>query len=242
MRTKVTIQAAMLICLLACHLAMHGITSATASAQAVDAKAWPQRTVRLILPFGPASGADIAARLLGDKLQAIWGKPVVIEGKPGGDGLLSIGTVVNAKDDHVLFFGPSSAYVVHPYVHENLPYDFDRDLLPIAGVARVVVCVSVPTSLGVNTLQEFVAYVKSNPGKTSYGVAPGFSEFVWNGFLRETGLDMAKVPYRDITTAPIDLSEGRIQMLMQSYAAMRASEAGSAGGAVGGSCSQWVGK
>jgi tripartite-type tricarboxylate transporter receptor subunit TctC len=151
---------------------------------------------------------------------------VVVEGKPGGDGLLSIGTVVNAKDDHVLFFGPSSAYVVHPYVHDNLPYDPDRDLLPIAGVARVLVSVAVPTSLGTNTLKDFVAYARAQGGKASYGVAPGFSEFVFNGFLRETSLAMAKVPYRDITTAPTDLAEGRIQLVMQSYAAMRSFEQG----------------
>jgi tripartite-type tricarboxylate transporter receptor subunit TctC len=185
---------------------------------------WPQRTVRLILPFGPASGADTAARLLVERLQVVWGKPVVVEGKPGGDGLLSITTVVNARDDHVLFFGPSSAYVVHPYVHENLPYDPERDLQPIAGVARVLVSVAVPSSLGTPTMKEFVAHARANPGKLSYGVAPGFSEFVFNGFLRETGLEMAKVPYRDITTAPTDLGEGRLQLLMQSYAAMRAGE------------------
>lgn len=202
-------------------LAVQLQSSGVAFAQAQN---WPQRAVRLILPFGPASGADIAARLLADKLQVVWKQPVVVEGKPGGDGLLSVGTVVNAKDDHVLFFGPSSAYVVHPYVHENLPYDPDRDLQPIAGVARVLVSISVPASLGVNSVKDFVAYAKANAGKVSYGVAPGFSEFVFNGFIRETGLELAKVPYRDITTAPTDLAEGRIQLLMQSYAAMRPSE------------------
>ena len=185
---------------------------------------WPQRTVRLILPFGPGSGADIAARLLAERLQLVWGRPVVIEGKPGGDGLLSIGTVVNAKDDHVLFFGPSSAYVVHPYVHENLPYDPEQDLKPIAGVARVLVSVAVPTSLGIGSMKDFVAYARARPGQVNYGVAPGFSEFVFDGFRRESGLDMGKVPYRDITTAPTDLGEGRIQVLMQSYAAMRSYE------------------
>lgn len=211
-------------------LRMIGVLAAALAlaAQASGARAqtadWPQRPVRFILPFGPASGADIAARLLSERLQVKWGKPVVVEGRPGGDGLLSIGTVVNAKDDHVLFFGPSSAYVVHPYTHDNLPYDPERDLQPIAGVARVLVSVSVPTSLGVDTLAEFVAHARKQPGKISYGVAPGFSEFVFNGFLRETKLDIAKVPYRDITTAPTDLAEGRVQLLMQSYAAMRATE------------------
>jgi tripartite-type tricarboxylate transporter receptor subunit TctC len=187
-------------------------------------QAWPTRPVRLILPFGPASGADIAARLLAEKLQPVWGQPVVVEGKPGGDGLISIGTVVNAKDDHILFFGPTSAYVVHPYVHDNLPYDFDRDLAPIAGVAQVQIAMAVPTKLGINSLRQFVDYAKKNPDKVSYGVAPGFSEFVFDGFKREAGLNIAKVPYRDITTSPADIGEGRLQLGMMSYAAMRATE------------------
>ena len=188
------------------------------------AQTWPTRPVRLILPFGPGSGADIAARLLTEKLQAVWGQPVVIEGKPGGDGLISIGAVVSAKDDHTLFFGPSSAYVVQPYVHENLRYDPEKDLTPIAGVAKVQVAIAVPASLGLANLRDFVALARANPDKVSYGVAPGFSEFVFDGFLREMGLQIAKVSYRDITTSPMDLGENRIQLVMMSYAAMRTHE------------------
>ena len=196
----------------------------TASIAQSAPQPWPTRPVRLILPFGPGSGADIAARLLIDKLQALWGQPVVVEGKPGGDGLISIGTVVSAKDDHILFFGPTSAYVVHPYVHENLRYDPEKDLSPIAGVARVQVAVAVPSSIGISNLKEFVAFSRANPDKVSYGVAPGFSEFVFDGFLREVDLKLAKVAYRDITTSPMDLGENRLQLVMMSYAAMRAHE------------------
>ena len=188
------------------------------------AQTWPTRPVRLILPFGPGSGADIAARLLTEKLQAVWGQPVVIEGKPGGDGLISIGAVVSARDDHTLFFGPSSAYVVQSYVHENLRYDPEKDLTPVAGVAKVRVAIAVPASLGLANLRDFVALARANPDKVSYGVAPGFSEFVFDGFLREMGLQIAKVSYRDITTSPMDLGENRIQLVMMSYAAMRTHE------------------
>jgi tripartite-type tricarboxylate transporter receptor subunit TctC len=180
--------------------------------------------VRLILPFGPASGADIGARLLAEKLQPLWGQPVVVEGKPGGDGLLSINAVLNAKDDHTFFFGPTSAYVVHPYVHDNLSYDPEKDLTPIAGVAQVQIAIAVPTKLGLNTLKDFIDYAKKNQDKVSYGVAPGFSEFVFDGFKREQGLNIPKVPYRDITTSPSDIGEGRLQLGMMSYAAMRATE------------------
>jgi tripartite-type tricarboxylate transporter receptor subunit TctC len=188
---------------------------------AMAAEKWPTRPVRWILPFGPGSGADNAARLLSDKLQAIWDQPVVIENKPGGDGIISVSSVVTAKDDHVLFFGPTSAYVVQTYQHGDMGYDPEKDLKPIAGVAKVQIAIAVPTSLGVTTLKQFVTLSKEHPDKVSYAVAPGFSEFVFDGFCREQGLNIAKVLYRDITTSPMDLGENRIQLSMQSYAAMR---------------------
>lgn len=205
------------------------LTMVAALALAIDAIAttaslaqqWPAHPVRLVLPFGPGSGADTAARLITDKLQQRWGQSVIIDGKPGGDGLLSLQTVVSAKDDHTLFFGPSSIFVVQRYMHENLPFDPETDLAPIAGVAKVQIAVAVPTSLGISTLAEFVALARAKPNETSYSVAPGFSEFVFDGFVKENGLAIAKVPYRDITKSPVDLGENRIQLSMQSYAAMR---------------------
>jgi len=185
------------------------------------AQQWPTHPVRFVLPFGPGSGADTAARLISDTLQQKWGQPVVIDGKPGGDGLLSLGTVVSAKDDHTLYFGPNSLFVVQRYLHEGMTFDPETDLAPIAGVAKVQIAVAVPTSLGIATLAEFVALARGKPSETSYAVAPGFSEFVFDGFVKENGLAIAKVPYRDITKSPIDLGENRIQLSMQSYAAMR---------------------
>ena len=115
------------------------------AASASLAQQWPTRPVRLVLPFGPGSGADTAARLITDKLQQKWDQPVIIDGKPGGDGLLSLQTVVSANDDHTLFFGPSSIFVVQRYMHENISFDPETDLAPIAGVAKVQIAVAVPT-------------------------------------------------------------------------------------------------
>jgi len=185
------------------------------------AEQWPTRPVRLVLPFGPGSGADTAARLISDKLQKKWSQPVVIEGKPGGDGLLSLQTVVSAKDDHTLFFGPSSMFVVQRYMHPGTSFNPETDLTPIAGIAEVQIAMAVPMSLGISRLSEFVALARAKPKETSYAVAPGFSEFVLDGFVKENGLAIAKVPYRDITKSPLDLGENRIQLSMQSYAAMR---------------------
>src|SRR4029077_8753232 len=197
-------------------LAIHAIAATPSLAQQ-----WPTHPVRFVLPFGPGSGADTAARLITDTLQQKWGQPIVIDGKPGGDGLLSLGTVVSAKDDHTLYFGPSSLFVVQRYLHDDMTFDPETDLAPIAGVAKVQIAVAVPTSLGISTLAEFVALSRARPSQTSYAVAPGFSEFVFDGFVKENGLGIPKVPYRDITKSPIDLAENRIQLSMQSYAAMR---------------------
>lgn len=190
-------------------------------ATASFAQQWPTHPVRFVLPFGPGSGADTAARLIIGKLQQKWGQPVIIDGKPGGDGLLSLQTVVSANDDHTLFFGPSSMFVVQRYMHPNTTFNPQTDLTPIAGVAKVQIAVAVPSSLGISTLAQFVALARAKPGETSYAVAPGFSEFVLDGFVKENGLAIAKVPYRDITASPMDLGEDRIQLCMQSYAAMR---------------------
>ena len=114
-----------------------------------SAQTYPQRAVKFILPFGPGSGVDITARLLGDKLSARWGKPVVIENRPGGDGLVSINAFISANDDHTLLFVPASTFTAHPYTTDKVPYDAERDLLPIANVTVIVIALSAPASLNV---------------------------------------------------------------------------------------------
>jgi tripartite-type tricarboxylate transporter receptor subunit TctC len=101
------------------------IAGASALAAAVRARAetYPARAVRLIVPFGPASGADIAARLFADRLAARWRQPVVVENRPGADGLLAIGAFMAANDDHVLLVMPVGTFTVHPYTHDKVPYD-----------------------------------------------------------------------------------------------------------------------
>jgi tripartite-type tricarboxylate transporter receptor subunit TctC len=90
--------------------------------QSAQAQSWPQRSVRLLLPFGPGSSTDIMARLLGERLQIKWGHSVVVENRPGGDGLLAVNAFVQAKDDHVLFFAPTSTFCMHPYQHPKLAH------------------------------------------------------------------------------------------------------------------------
>jgi tripartite-type tricarboxylate transporter receptor subunit TctC len=188
---------------------------------AASAQTYPQRAVKFILPFGPASGVDITARLLGDKLSARWGKPVVIENRPGGDGLVSINAFISANDDHTLLFVPASTFTAHPYTKDKVSYDSERDLLPIANVTVIVIALSAPASLKVGSLAEFVALARAKPNTLNVAAAAGNSDFIMSGFIKTQNVPMTKVPYRDIMQAPNDLSENRIQLLMASYAAMR---------------------
>src|SRR6516165_10125565 len=185
------------------------------------AQIYPTRTVRFIVPFGAASGTDIAARLFADRLAARWGKPVLVENRPGGDGLVAIAAFAAANDDHTILFAPVGTFTVHPYEHEKLPYDVERDLLPIASVSTIILAVSTSVVLKVDSLAELVDLARAQPGKLNAAAANGNADFLLFGFLKSTGLQMAKVPYRDILQAPNDLAEGRTQVLMTSFAVVQ---------------------
>jgi tripartite-type tricarboxylate transporter receptor subunit TctC len=197
---------------------MAALIASVSAVAGASAQAYPTRTVKFILPFGPASGTDLVARLVGDRLAARWGKPVVIENRPGGDGLVSLTAFVNAADDHTLWWGPVGIYAVHPYDKDKLPYDADRDLVPIANVTSLVLSLSTPAAMNVGSFREFVDLVRANPGKFNAAAASGLADFLMMGFLKSNDLQMAKVPYRDIMQGPNDLAENRIQLLSSSLA------------------------
>jgi tripartite-type tricarboxylate transporter receptor subunit TctC len=203
-----------------------GALSAPAQAQS-QAQAWPQRSVKFILPFGAGSATDIAARLLSERLTARWGKPVVIENKPGGDGLVAINAFISANDDHVLLYASSASFLAHPYTQEKLPYDLTRDLAPIARVTDTVLSVSVSAGSNIKTIAEFVKASQATPDKYNAAGAAGLPEFTLDAFLKTENLKITKVPYRDVVQAGRDLMEDRIQFLLSSIAIMTApAEAG----------------
>jgi tripartite-type tricarboxylate transporter receptor subunit TctC len=189
-------------------------------APAAAADAWPNRPVRFIITIGPGSGVDIGARLFADKLSAKWGQPVVVENRPGGDGMVAITGFLGAKDDHVLLVSPVSSFTAHPYFHDKLPYD-QKDLIPIARISKTVVAVSVATSLNVNSLKELEAVARAKPGQLNWTTATGFTDFVFAGYLHSVGLKMAKVPYKNPAGAATDLAAGVIQVYMPAYAIVR---------------------
>lgn len=185
-----------------------------------SADEWPQRVVRFILPFGPGSAADTAARVIGEDLQVRWGKPVVIENRPGADGLIAINGFTTAKDDHVLLLTSTGTFLAHPYVHKKLDYDLDRDLAPIGRIADTLLVVGVPESLKANDLKQFVELARTQPD-LNLAASPGLTEFAVDAFLKNENLKTVRVPYKELAGASRDLGEGRIHFLLTSYAVVR---------------------
>jgi len=195
-------------------------------ANAAAAQNWPQRTVKLILPLGPGSGTDIGARLFADRLAAHWSRPVVVENRPGADGILAINAFISADDDHTLLFAPSGTFTVHPFVREKVPYDA-RELVPIARVSNTIVGIAVPASLEAGSLTELVSLARAKPGKLNWSPTSGMTDIVTSAFFKSAKLDVAKVPYRDSVQGLNDLIDNRLQIYVTALAIVRSqAEAG----------------
>src|SRR5262245_45414312 len=197
-----------------------GALAAVAAPALAQPQAWPQRPVRFILPLGPGAGVDITARLLGDRLAAKWGQSVVIENRPGGDGVVAVSSFAGAQDDHTLLVSPTSSFTHHPWTHDKLPYD-PNELVPIARLTNTLVAVVVPASSPINSLAELVAAARAQPGKLNWATITGFFDFMFEGFQKKANLEIARVPYRNTVQAANDLAEGRIQLMMAAFAIVR---------------------
>jgi tripartite-type tricarboxylate transporter receptor subunit TctC len=181
------------------------------------AQQWPQRPVKFIVTLGPGAGIDIGTRLFADRLSKRWGQPVVVENRPGGDGLVAIGAVVSANDDHVFLATPTSSFTAHTFQYKTLPYK-PSDLLPIARISNTVIAIAVPAMLDVKSLADLVAMARAQPGSLNWAGTTGAIDFLFAGFLKNAGLNMSKVPYRNQVEAANDLATGRIQVNETAYA------------------------
>jgi len=184
------------------------------------AQTWPQRPVKFIVTLGPGSGVDIGTRLIADRLSRRWGQPVIVENRPGGDGLVAISAFVGANDDHVLLAAPSGSFTAHPLIYKQLPYKPD-DIVPIARVSNTIVVVAVPAALEVKSLADLVAMARAEPGKLNWAGTTGSNEFMFAAFLKNAGLVMSKVPYRNLVEAANDLATGRIDVNVTAFAIVR---------------------
>jgi len=180
---------------------------------------WPERPIKLIVTFPPGSANDAAARIFADALGKKWGKPVVVEDKPGAEGTIGVGAFVAAQDDHTLLYTVAGSVTVAPLLIDKLPYDVERDLQPIAATTAIVLTLAVSNDLPVRSIPELIDVLRSNPGKYAWTSGPTLPRYVFAAFLKRNDLQMNFVSYRDASQPQADLGEGRIQVLVTSLTA-----------------------
>ena len=197
------------------------VVSAGIVSASFGTESWPTRTVKLIVPFSAGSANDISARLFADGLAKRWGKPVVVENRPGADAIVGGAAFANAKDDHTLLFGTASMITVNPLLQEGLPYDPARDMVPISSGASSVLVVAVHNAVPARTLRELTELVRAKPDALSWSSGPSLPHFVFVAMLKRHQLKAIFIPYRDMTSQQADFSEGRVQALSHAWQAVK---------------------
>jgi len=177
-------------------------------------QAYPTRPVRMIVPFGPGGGTDIVARLIGQWLSERLGQQFVIENRPGAGGNLGTEAVVRATPDGytIALIGAPSA--INATLYEKLPFNFIRDIAPVAMIVRFPNVMVINPSVPAKTVPEFIAYAKANPGKLNMS-SPGSGStphVAGELFKMMSGVNMVHVPYRSVAAGMTDLLSGQVQV------------------------------
>ena len=180
-------------------------------AGAALAQPYPNRPVRMLVPFPPGSGSDVAARAIAQQLTATLGQTFVVENKPGAGGSIAAMEVVRAAPDgYTLMVGSSSSLAANVALLKIMPYDPAKDLAPVAGVADSVTALIVKPGFPAKTLREFIAYVKQNPGKINAGYGSSSTQISLAQLNKLAGLEVVAVPYKGTPLAVNDLLGGTL--------------------------------
>ena len=184
-----------------------------------QAQGFPTRPIKIVIGFPAGGPLDLHARLLADRLGQILGQTVLIDYKAGAGGTVGAQEVMRANPDgHTIMLANTGVMVINPAVYGKLPYATLRDFVPIARTAMQPLALLVNPSVPVQTLPEFLAYLKARPGKVNYGSAGngGISHLVPEMFKTATGTFMVHIPYRGSAPAFADLIAGQVQFMAES--------------------------
>lgn len=177
------------------------------------------RVVRLVVPYPAGGPTDVIARALADRLTGALGQAVVVENRPGANTIVAAVNVINSPPDgQTLLMTNDSTYSINPLLYSKLPYNPQRDLMPIVAIAHLPECLIINPIVPVKTLQEFIAYAKANPGKLNYGsFGPGSSpHLAAEGFKAATGVDIVHVPFKGGADLLQSLLRGEVQIMFAS--------------------------
>jgi tripartite-type tricarboxylate transporter receptor subunit TctC len=200
-------------------LGLAGLAFATA-AFGQGAKTYPDKPVRVVVGYSPGGLPDTIARVVGQKLAERWGQQFVVENKPGANGILGAELVAKAAPDgYTLLMTDNSTHAIIPFLFTKLPYDADRDLIPVSLTARAPLFLAVHPSVKANSFKELIALVKAEPGKYSYGSSGiGSTHHLCMEYLKSSlGLDMTHVPYKGTGQSVPAVVGGQVPMVFSGY-------------------------
>jgi tripartite-type tricarboxylate transporter receptor subunit TctC len=195
-------------------LLLGGLALAPLGAAAAET-AWPQRPIRMIVPFPPGGPTDIVARVLAERMSRLLGQPLVVENRPGANGNIGNEAAAKAEPDGYTVLYNTSSIALSPALYARLPYDALRDLAPVVLTATTPLVLAVNAAMPVQDVAGFVAHLRDRPGQLSYGSAGNGNVTHLAAFmlLRGQGLQAVHVPYRGSAPALLDTAAGRVQFL-----------------------------
>jgi tripartite-type tricarboxylate transporter receptor subunit TctC len=185
------------------------------------AQDYPNRPIRLVVPYPPGGGTDVVARIVTEPLAAELGQPIIVDNRGGAAGNLGTDVVAKAQADGYTILFTLSSHTINPKLYEKLPFDVERDFAPISLVAQIPQILVVNPSVPIHSVRELIALAKANPGKLNYasvGIgSPG--HIAGELFKLKTGVDMVHVPYKGGGPAVTDTIGGQVQLLFVSMPA-----------------------
>ncbi len=186
-----------------------------------QAQSWPQKPVRFIVPFPPGGATDIAARLLGERLTAIWGQTVVVENRGGAGGAVGAAEAARAAPDgYTLFFPSGSVLTANQHIYAKLNYDPEKDFVPVTQVVSGPQVLVVAASSPYKTVKELIEAAKAQPGKLTFGSAGIGSQvhLAAENFVYHAGIEAVHVPYKGENPGLAGLAAGDISFMVSNVA------------------------
>ena len=184
----------------------------------VLAQAWPQKSIRMVIPYPPGGPTDVLGRIVAAKLPEALGQQVVVDNKPGASGQIGAGDVAKSAPDGYTLLTNASIHVINPHVYSKPLVDALKDFTPVALIGIVPLVMVVPQGQPARDVKEFIAWAKANPGKVNFASSSTASaqHLAGEHFKQVTGIDMQHVPYKGSAPALADLAGGQVQLMFDS--------------------------
>jgi len=185
---------------------------------AAQAAAYPNKAIRMVVPYPPGGPTDLTARVVAAEMSKTLGQAIVVDNKPGASGMIGAELVARAEPDGYTFLANASLHVINPHLYPDMRFDALKDFAPITQLAAVPLVLVVPNSLPVHSIKDLVDYGKKNPGKLNFASSGSASaqHLAGESFKVAAGIEMQHIPYKGSSPALADLVGGQVQLMFDS--------------------------